>query len=309
MEKKALSGGVWPTMITAFTEDGKLDFKANALLTDWLIKKGATGLFAVCMSSEMFFLTLQEKVDLAKCIVDACNGRVPVVASGHTSESMKSQIEELARISETGVDATVLVSNRLAQKEEDEDVLFKNINKVFSELSDVSLGIYECPFPFLRLLTIGELFRLSTSGRMTFVKDVSCNVDIQKQRADCFKETELGLYNAQTETLLSSLKAGYAGYSGTMGNYHIDIYRWLYDNWDSGSALVEEVQTWLSWAFTVHKGSYPISAKYHMNLEGIPFPLNTRSKKIEAFTPELKAAIDDLKVQETAMRKKLGIAN
>ena len=98
-------------MITAFTPDNKLDFKANAAITDWLIKKGAYGLFAVCQSSEMFYLSLQEKIDLAKCVLDAAAGRVPVIASGHTSDQIEEQIEELGRISETGVDAVVMVSN------------------------------------------------------------------------------------------------------------------------------------------------------------------------------------------------------
>ena len=106
MRWKDLAPGMWPTMITAFGDDGKLDFKANAALADWLISKGANGLFAVCQSSEMFFLTLQEKIDLAECVVQAAAGRVPVIASGHTADTITGQIEELGRMAETGIEAS-----------------------------------------------------------------------------------------------------------------------------------------------------------------------------------------------------------
>lgn len=307
MIRGTLASGMWPTMITAFGDDGKLDFKANAALTDWLIKKGSSGLFSVCMSSEMFFLTLQEKIDLAKCVVDAAGGRVPVVASGHTSNSMENQVEELDKISETGVDVTVMVSNRLATKEQGEEILLENMKLIMNALPDVIFGMYECPYPFLRLLTLNELSVIARDSRMRFLKDVSCDTAIQHERMQVVGNTSLGLYNAQSETVLESLKAGYVGFSGIMGNYHIDIYRWLYDNWESDSDTVIEVQNWLTWAYTVHQDSYPVSAKYHMNLEGIPFPLNTRSKKVEVFTPQLRCAIEKLKVEEDKIRRKLGI--
>ena len=67
----SIQPGVWPVMITPFTEDNKPDFKAIEGLCNWYIKKGCTGIFAVCQSSEMAFLTEQEKLDIAKAVVDA----------------------------------------------------------------------------------------------------------------------------------------------------------------------------------------------------------------------------------------------
>jgi 4-hydroxy-tetrahydrodipicolinate synthase len=44
-------------MITPFTDDNRIDFKAVRALTEWYITKGCDGIFAVCQSSEMFFLS------------------------------------------------------------------------------------------------------------------------------------------------------------------------------------------------------------------------------------------------------------
>ena len=87
----SIQPGVWPVMITPFTEDNKPDFKAIEGLCNWYIKKGCTGIFAVCQSSEMAFLTEQEKLDIAKAVVDAVDGRIQVVASGHTADSKSDQ--------------------------------------------------------------------------------------------------------------------------------------------------------------------------------------------------------------------------
>ena len=39
------------------------------------------------------------------------------------------------------------------------------------------------------------------------------------------------LYNANTATLLESMREGAAGYSGVMANFHPELYVWLTENW------------------------------------------------------------------------------
>ena len=48
--------GVYPVMLTPFTEDNKVDYESLGRLIEWYIDAGVAGLFAVCQSSEMFFL-------------------------------------------------------------------------------------------------------------------------------------------------------------------------------------------------------------------------------------------------------------
>ena len=65
MEEKRFPGGVWPVMLTPFTEENQVDYAALKELVEWYIKNGVDGLFAVCQSSEMFKLTLKERVTAA----------------------------------------------------------------------------------------------------------------------------------------------------------------------------------------------------------------------------------------------------
>ena len=58
---KSIPNGVYPTMLTPFTADNKIDYNAVEQLIDWYCKKGVDGIFAICQSSEIFFLSFEER--------------------------------------------------------------------------------------------------------------------------------------------------------------------------------------------------------------------------------------------------------
>ena len=57
--------GIIPVMITPFTANGGIDYPGLGRLVEWYIDNGSDALFAVCQSSEMQFLSLDERVELA----------------------------------------------------------------------------------------------------------------------------------------------------------------------------------------------------------------------------------------------------
>ena len=125
---KARIGGIVPVMLTPFSFDGSVDLVGLDSLIDWYIGHGAAGLFAVCQSSEMEFLTLAEKISMCRRVVGQVNGRIPVIASGHTSAEPQAQLDELLAVAATGVDAVVLVTNRLDPNQEGEKVFLARMN-------------------------------------------------------------------------------------------------------------------------------------------------------------------------------------
>lgn len=297
--------GCWPTMITPFTEDNSVDFKAVQDVTEWYIDHGADGIFAVCQSSEMFYLSEQEKLDIAKAVVDAAQGRVKVIASGHTSDDHQKQVDELGGMARTGVDAVVLVSNRLAKATEGEDVFFENASDIFRQLPEVTFGLYECPYPYLRLLSDDFLVWAAKNGKLVFLKDVSCSLSIQQKRVDLVKGTDLALFNANTATLLDSLIAGYKGYNGVMANFHIDIYKWLYENYGQEPEQARLVMDFLTVAAVMEARAYPVSAKYHYSLTGIPMSLVTRSKPVSLLNENARCEVESLIRLENRVRSLL----
>ena len=290
-----LAPGMWPTMIAAFGDDGKLDFKANAALADWLITKGANGLFAVCQSSEMFFLSLRERLQLSRACVRFAKGRIPVIASGHIADDMDDQIEEARMMADTGVEAVVLLTNRFARQDQGDEIFKRNLERFLSGLrDDILLGFYECPAPYKRLVS-PEIMKLCVeSGRFGFLKDTSCSMTDIREKLRIAKGSQFKLFNANAATLLESLKAGCSGYSGVMTNFHPDLYSWICDHWQDQPELAEELQSFIGLASIIEYQLYPVNAMYALSLEGLPFRLSSRRADASRFNESMRREVEQL---------------
>ena len=298
----AIRTGVYPTMITPYDEQGRVDMNAVRRIVEWYVENGVDGIFAVCQSSEMFFLTEDERAELAAEVVKAAAGRVDVVVSGHVSDDIDDQIRELKRMQASGAKALVLVSNRLAAQDEDDDVLLKNMQTILDAIPDAVFGVYECPYPYKRLLSDKVLEAMAQSGRFAFIKDTCCDAELIAHRVKLL-DGRVGLFNANTATLLDTLRAGADGFSGIMANLHPSLYAWLYRNYRTQSEKADALSAFLSLASGIERALYPMSAKYHMNKIGIEMPLICRHQKKEQFHPLFQHEIDDLIVLEKLFEK------
>jgi len=97
-----LPTGSWPVMLTPFLEDQSIDWHGVDALTDWYIANGSAGLFAVCLSSEMYQLTDDERTALATRVVRHAAGRVPVVATGTFGGTVEEQARTIVRMRRRG---------------------------------------------------------------------------------------------------------------------------------------------------------------------------------------------------------------
>ena len=210
----------------------------------------------------MFFLSEAESLQLTRFVLGYVDGRVPVVASGHTACGVSQQIDQLGRMAETGVDSVILISNRLAMPGEGDDVALATLKKITAAVTDkVGLGIYECPHPYKRLLSDDIVQWCAQSGRFTFIKDTCCRMDTISRRIELVKGSRVHIANANGQTLLPSLQAGAHGYSGVMTNFHPELYVWLCDNWQQEPEKAEILSAYLSTASLAEYLDYPICAK------------------------------------------------
>ncbi len=275
---KNLPNGVWPTMVTPFTDSGALDFAAIPRQVEWYGKHGVAGLFAVCQSSEMFYLSLEERVQLAAAVARAASGRIPVVASGHISASASDQQEEMKRIADTGVDGVVFVTNRFAAEGESDDVWIRNAETLLRAIPDgVGVGLYECPHPYKRLLSERVVRWCTESRRFGFLKDTCCDIDTIASRLKVMNAGGFKLFNANAATLLASLRLGAAGYSGVMANFQPDLYAWICREWRNEPALAGKIQAYLGVSSALESRSYPQNAKVYQRLLGVPISNFTRT--------------------------------
>lgn len=299
---KTISNGIYPVMITPYTADNRLDLEAVDRMVDFYAQAGCHGLFAVCQSSEMFYLSEDERVALAERVVKATAGRMSVVASGHISDAIEDQIRELGRIAATGVDGVVMVSNRLAKADESDDVFIANMNRILDALPDVTFGMYECPYPYKRLLSDKVLEAMAASGRFAFIKDTCCDAELIARRIQLLNG-RIQLFNANCATLLDTLKSGAAGFSGIMANYHPDLLVWLYENWQKQPEKAQELMAALSVLSGTERACYPVCCKYHMGLVGVPMEILSRSRDAAGFDALGQREMRDLVTVEQLLRR------
>lgn len=298
----------FPTMITPYNADGTVDLETAKKYVKFYYDRGCTGIFSICQSSEISFLTVDERVKLNKTVYDyakSLDENMIVVSSGHIADSIEAQAEELNKVILSGTDALILITNRLDINNEGDDVWIANAEKLLKLLpEDVKLGLYECPAPYKRLVTPKILSWCVKTGRFYYLKDTCCNIDTIKERLEILKDSPFMLLNANCQTLLESVRLGGGGYCGIMSNYHPELYSWLMENYQSEKA--DKLQALLgSLGFTEVGLPYPLTAKYHMCLEGIETENIARNRKSEELTGYAKDCIKQMNLLTTEARKSI----
>lgn len=300
------------TMITPYHADGSVDYDTAEKYVDWYYENGLDGIFAVCQSSEIFYLTLEERVELnrrvyarAKAMERAGNRPFTVVSSGHVSDTMEGQAEELNAIYQTGTDALILITNRLDLHNEGDEVWIANAEKLLSMLpAEAKLGLYECPYPYKRLVTPKILDWCLSTGRFYYMKDTCCDAALIKERCQQLAGSHFKLLNANGQTLLQSLREGADGYCGVMANFHPALYAWLGHNFEAEPEKADVVQGIIgTFCFTEGGLPYPLSAKYHMNLCGMPTENIGRSRKSEELTDYHRLCLAQMKKSTDALEQ------
>lgn len=308
--------GSYPTMITPYTKDGQVDYETAKKYVHWYAENGCDGIFAICQSSEIFYLSLEERIKLNKTVYETVQEiykttgkKMTVVSSGHVSDTIEEQAEELNQVIKSGTDALILITNRLDINNEGDDVWIKNAEALLEKLpEDINLGLYECPHPYKRLVTPKILKWCLDTGRFYFMKDTCCDIDMIKERLEILEGSHFNLLNANCQTLLSCLKLGAKGYCGIMANFHPKLYSWLCKNYDREPEKAELVQSLIgTFGFTEVGLPYPLTAKYHMNLCGIKTENIARNRKSDELTRYAKDCMHQMKLATDYAEKLLNL--
>lgn len=296
------------TMITPYKTDGSIDYEIAEKYVDWYYENGLDGIFAVCQSSEIFYLSLDERVELNKRVYNRAKSldkNFLVVSSGHISDTLEEQEKELNAIYESGTDALILITNRLDINNEGDDVFIANAEKLIAQLPrEAKLGLYECPYPYKRLVTPKILDWCLSTGRFYYMKDTCCDAAMIAERSKQLEGSQFRLLNANCQTLLETMRNGADGYCGIMCNFHPKLYSWLRDNYKSEKAdLVQSVIG--TFGFTEVGLPYPLTAKYHMNLCGIKTENIARNRRAEELTGYAKSCIGQMKLATDKLEEML----
>ena len=286
-----------PVMITPFNLKAKVDLDAVSTLIDFYLAAGVKGFFANCLSSEMYSITEDERLELTQHVVKYVNGRVPVVATSSFGLTVDDKAEFTKKIYDTGTDAGILITGHYANIEDSDEVLLKNFERMFKLTGNIPLGMYECPAPYKRILGTDVFKTLLASNRFVYHKDTSISLESVKAKLDVVKTANpnFEFYDAHSPNAMYSLQMGAKGMSSISGNFYPEILVWMVNNANNPEKLedVKWLQGEISRVDPLIHIAYPMSAKYFLRKRGLPVRAISRATALE-LTPEQKKTLDEI---------------
>jgi 4-hydroxy-tetrahydrodipicolinate synthase len=270
-------------MLTAFANDGSIDWDGVDQITDFYIESGAAGLFAGGLSAEIDQMEDAEKVALADRVVRRTAGRVPVIAGAITHGPLRQQAELARAVAATGADAVTLSVCQLAKPSDPDHVWCERTARLVERLPTTTrLALYECPWPYRRLLSDAMLGWVVQGDRFCFLKDTCSVIETIRARLQRIAGSSLQLFNANAETLLQSLQAGAAGFCGINANYFPELYGWLGDHFASQPRRAVALQHFVTRYSAVTEGRfYPVVAKEYLRLRGLAIGPWSRRRPVD----------------------------
>ena len=299
-----------PVMITPFDLKAKVDLGVVSALVEFYLAAGVKGFFANCLSSEMYSISEDERLELTRHVVKTVAGRAPIVATGSFGLTIEDKAEFATRIHGTGIDAVILITGHYANVEDDDTILLRNFDKMFRLTGNIPMGLYECPAPYKRIIGAEVFRKLLGTGRLVYHKDTSIDLEKVKAKLAVLREDARGLefYDAHTPNAMYSLQMGATGMSSISGNFYPEVLVWMCNN--AADAARQEDVRWLQGELSrvdplIH-AAYPMSAKYFLRKRGLPVRTISRAVALE-LTTQQKQTLDEIYESFTGWCERLGI--
>lgn len=284
-----LPKGFIPVMLTPFTPDMAVDVACLRHLTEFYLEQGAVGLFANCLSSEMYELSDEERLLVIDTVVKQVAGRVPVVATGTLGGSIEAMASFSKQVYALGVDAVIILNNQFVSEAESDVEFLARVHAWLDLTPGIPFGIYECPVPYKRLISLPVLEDLLATGRLCYHKDTSLSLADVQTKIDAGRGQVFGVFDAYIEHAIASLQAGSLGLSCIQGNYFPDLIVEIC----RAPAQSQRIQDFMCKHMQLMHTAYPTSAKYVLARMGFPIGLETR-REVGELTFEIRSSLDKL---------------
>jgi 4-hydroxy-tetrahydrodipicolinate synthase len=162
--------GIIPAMVTPIDEAGRINESALRKLVNHLIDGGVHGLFPVGSQGEFFALTLEQKREVIRVVVDETRGRVPVYA-GTGAVTTREAIETTMMARDLGVSAVSVLTPYFVTPSQKE--LIEHYQAVARAVPDLPILLYSNPDRTQVPLPTSTVLELAAVDNIIGVKDSS----------------------------------------------------------------------------------------------------------------------------------------
>ncbi|WEG11569.1 4-hydroxy-tetrahydrodipicolinate synthase [Pullulanibacillus sp. KACC 23026] len=170
-------GRMLTAMVTPFDQEGHLDVTKIKGLVDHLINTGTEGLVVAGTTGESPTLSHEEKIELFKRVIDAAEGRVPVIA-GTGSNNTNASINLTKEAETLGVDGIMLVAPYYSKP--NQEGLYRHFEAIATSVH-LPVMIYNIPGRSAVNISTDTIVRLAQIDNITCVKEASGDLDQMAQ--------------------------------------------------------------------------------------------------------------------------------
>lgn len=262
--------GVYSLVLTPFHEDRSIDYNVYEEYVQFQAATGTQHLFAVCGSSEMMELTLDERLNCATLAVKNA-GATPVVATANLEPSWLAQVEEVKRMEATGVSGLVFITKGYGN---DRNRMFTYLSELAS-YTTLPIMLYEFPGCKPHKMPADIYKKLVETGRFIAIKDTTCSMSAITEKIEV--QGESAVLQANIPFLFEAYKAGARGVAATPTSCGARLFVKMWDEFTAGDLEAAKItHQHICLLDNAIDSGFMASAKYLISLQGVPMNWYTR---------------------------------
>ncbi len=258
--------GIIPAMVTPLTEADNINESALRKLTNFLIKNGVHGVFAIGSQGEFWAFTAKEKQQVWEIVAEETNGRVPVYA-GTAAVTTREAINLTQRAEAIGVDAVSVLTPFFINPNEEE--LYQHYRAI-AAATKLPILLYSNPARTGVKMPAGLVSRLAEIENIVGMKDSSGDLTLAQDYLRVTQD-DFSLVMGRDTLIFSGLLHGAKGAIAATANVVpalvVKIYDLLQDGDLTGALAAQEDLAPLRGAFTW--GTFPVVIKEALDLIGL----------------------------------------
>lgn len=200
-------------IITPFTDDGNIDYKALDKLIDFQLSNNTDAIIVIGTTGEASTMTEEEKLETIQFVLDKVDGRIPVIA-GTGSNNTKATVEFSEKVSLMGVDGLLVVTpyyNKANSKGLVEHY------KAVARASHVPIILYNVPGRTGMSIAVDVVEELAQIENIVALKDAVGDLSYTLAVKRVVPE-DFAIYSGNDDLILPILAAGGQGVISVVAN-------------------------------------------------------------------------------------------
>ena len=163
--------GVFPYLVSPLDAEGRVKRDVLADLVEHLIASGVHGLTPLGSTGEFAYLTIPQRIEIVRVVVEAAKGRVPVIA-GVAATTLRDAIEQTQAMTALGVDGILAILEAYFPLP---DTGVETYFRAVAGATRLSVVLYTNPNFQRSDLSLPVIGRLSEVENIRYIKDASTN--------------------------------------------------------------------------------------------------------------------------------------